>query len=251
MVKAFSLIELIFAIVIMGLAVSTLPRVTQSVLDSVGFSISQEAIWLSSSAIFNILDYKWDENSTIAGSLDRKVVDVSNSSDGGHSDLNRSYRTDLNPPSYNYRDGHFRADGRRKFHNSVAYASTPAQLGTNSDQDDIDDFIGSGINLAMLNLGKNLDYKNSRYEANIDVYYIDDTDFTAIDAMGNTITPSNYKNAVEITFNLTKNPSSASTNIKFIELNVTDPQDTSRNMLRLIAFSSNIGEYFDLTNKVR
>jgi len=250
LVKAFSLIELIFAIVIMGLAVSTLPRVTQSVLDSVGFSISQEAIWLSSSAIFNILDYKWDENSTIAGSLDRKVVDVSNSLNGGHSDLNRSYRTDLNPPSYNYRDGHFRADGRRKFHNSVAYASTPAQLGANSDQDDIDDFIGSGINLAMLNLGKNLDYKHSRYEANIDVYYINDKSITGIRQDGTTTT-TNYSNAVEITFNLTKNPSSASTNIKFIELNVTDPQDTSRNMLRLIAFSSNIGEYFDLTNKVR
>lgn len=227
--RAFSLIELIFSIVVIAIAISTLPSVTKRVLDSSEFVVNQEAIWLSTSAIYNIMAYKWDEASSQSGG-DRKVLDVTTIGD-----FNRS---SLNTPD-NYRIGHIIVDGRRKFHNSVTYATNPSNLGSDGDLDDIDDFIGDKIlsYLSVANSVSTFDYKNLTYTSNVNVKYISDS-----------LNSGSYRNDSNITFKLTRSGLNQTTNIKLIELNLSTSKKS--NFLNLVAFSSNIGEYLDLKNRV-
>jgi prepilin-type N-terminal cleavage/methylation domain-containing protein len=238
--SGFSLIELIFAIVVMAIAISTLPSITNRVYESTSFSINQEVIWMASSSIYNILDYKWDESTSITGSFDRKVVDITPSVDTD-SNFSRSGLYGAN----DYRIGHIVADGRRKFHSHTApsFSSSLSNLGSDgSDLDDIDDFIMQNRRISYASLSSTLDYKHSDYNASIDVYYIRDK---------NLLAGESYRTSSSITFQLSSTPSGNPTNIKMIEFNISNPDGGASPLVKMYAFSSNIGEYFDLQNKVK
>jgi len=61
--NAFSLIELIFAIVVMGITVVSLPVVMNSNDKGISATVIQEAIFGASAELNMILSYRWDENS--------------------------------------------------------------------------------------------------------------------------------------------------------------------------------------------
>ncbi|MFT7860824.1 MAG: type II secretion system protein [Sulfurimonas sp.] len=74
---AFTMIELIFAIVIMGIAVVSLPVMTQTTDKNVEASIVQEAIFASETILNEAMAYYWDENSqydeSTSGDLSRVI----------------------------------------------------------------------------------------------------------------------------------------------------------------------------------
>lgn len=77
---AFTMIELIFAIVIIAITVVSLPMMTQVNASGIEKGYIQEAIFASSAEVHQALSYRWDANSTPDGNaVDlSQVIDVSN-----------------------------------------------------------------------------------------------------------------------------------------------------------------------------
>ena len=61
--NAFTLIELIFAIVIISVVVLSLPVINKAIGDSVEESLVQEAIFASAAGLNEATSYRWDEHS--------------------------------------------------------------------------------------------------------------------------------------------------------------------------------------------
>lgn len=75
---AFTLIELVFAIIIMSIAIVSLPLMMQITADGVEKSIAQEAIFAGSAELMGATSYYWDGRSTEDFALSgySRVVDV-------------------------------------------------------------------------------------------------------------------------------------------------------------------------------
>lgn len=116
---AFTLMELIFAIIIISIAIVSLPLMIQINADGVEKSIVQEAIFAASAELMGATSYYWDARSIEESAISHlsRVIDV-----GG----------DCNPIT-RQRVGHV---GRRCLDSSVAagvnYYSANATLGLNS-----------------------------------------------------------------------------------------------------------------------
>lgn len=75
---AFTMIELVFAIVIIGITVISLPMMTQATSKGIENSLVQEAIFAASAELNLAVTYHWDENSTEVNSTDTlaRVIDT-------------------------------------------------------------------------------------------------------------------------------------------------------------------------------
>lgn len=62
--SAFTLIELIFTIVIIAIIVLSIPMMTQVTSETLEGSIDQEAIFGTSAKVLQVLSFPWDENSS-------------------------------------------------------------------------------------------------------------------------------------------------------------------------------------------
>lgn len=224
---AFTMIELIFALVIMGIVFLTLPRILIEDSSNVEQNIMQEAIFASSAKIGQILTFHWDENSpdpttTLTAA---NVVGTPN----GDPELDRVAGTD-------FRLGHIVQPLHRRMTSITAErnATTIVGLGVDDvidDPDDIDDFDG-GVNLDLITGTSVSSYKKA-YRVTTDVSYVSDAaDYT------------------QSTINYTFDVGSAATvtsdrNVKMIELS-TDQNNSGgwsvQPILVLRAFSANIGE---------
>lgn len=205
--SAFSMIELIFAIVIIGITVISLPMVNQVISQGTESNLVQEAIFASSAEINQVLSYRWDENSIQNNDIISKVIWTSSS------DCDTSTKL---------RSGHINAPlHRRCLDDNTTGITAAASLGldtgesTTADSDDIDDFNGDAKSIFIDNSGggtivSSKGYKND-YNSTITVSYVNfDPDFTA------------------------------NNNIKKVTITISD---TSGNAItRLRAFSANIGE---------
>ena len=162
MKPAFSLIELIFSIVIIAIAFMSIPTLMMQAQRSDEFSIYQEAILATSTKIKNILSYRWDENSINSDNLVR-VLDVS---DG---DI-RFYRNETIDGNKS-RTGHFAYTKRRSF-----FTDLTLPTGAKDGYDDIDDFDSETNTLIGVSFAAD-DYKKN-ITLNTSVYYVDDTDLS-------------------------------------------------------------------------
>ncbi len=68
--SAFTLIELIFAIVIIAISVISLPMMSQTVSEGIDANIVQEAIFASATELNGVVTAHWDENSIESGMPD-------------------------------------------------------------------------------------------------------------------------------------------------------------------------------------
>lgn len=214
MKKASSLIELVIAIVVMGIAVMTLPLMLERTQENNAFVMQQETILGARTKLGDILTYPWDENS-----IQTNVVGVL---DTALSDNELSRNPDINSTR---RIGHLQQDKRRKFFNNTALtATTPANLGKDGAEpipNDIDDF----AKVVDFNATGGLDY---RFDFNMTttVAYISDTADYSVQDMSN------------FTFQIPPNTAVGSTSIKMIQLTI-DGEDLTPFTLR--AYSTNIG----------
>jgi prepilin-type N-terminal cleavage/methylation domain-containing protein len=122
MKKAFTLIELIFSMVIIAIAFSVLPKILQLSIKSATTSLKEEAMYNAVAYVGLIKSTAWDEKNT-------EVDDILLVSDG-----DTSYKCN---ELTGYRIGGMKGS-RNCFH--TEYASIP--LGSESnDRDDMDDFV--------------------------------------------------------------------------------------------------------------
>ena len=205
--SAMSMLELVFAIVIMGIAVMSLPLILTQVQTNNAFALQQEAILAAKTKIGDILTHEWDNNSYDT-TAQRSFVLSTNSP-----------TTALNCSATTFRRaGHVNADYRRKCSPLGATASSIGDDG--GDLDDIDDFNGTTTVIANpLEGAGTLDYVFTALTLTPTITYISDTQLN------------------NFTFN-PNNISATPTNIKTISVQVTG---TNQN-ITLRTFSFNIGE---------
>ena len=214
------MIELIFAIVVMSIAMLAIPGIMEQTSSNLEAILKNEAIFQSYRTLGTIETYQWDERSIQPPEQNSHILDVTN----GDSELGR-YTTGAK-----VRKGHFNVFDRRTFFDSTTYAS--ASLGAEAGEtqkDDIDDFNGNVDSFSKSSSGYKIDMRIRQR-----VYYISD----AASYSGNTLT-----------ITMTASPATASTNIKMIDLNITDA--AGKQFLAMRAFTCNIGSTKILTKVAR
>lgn len=105
------MIELIFAIVVISIAVITLPMMAQITSKGIEDSIVQEAIFAASAELMGATSYYWDLNSMYDNNLSRleRVIDIGGTCENNSSD-----------PNYRLRPGHVNQPYHRRCLDSSA-----------------------------------------------------------------------------------------------------------------------------------
>ncbi|QOP44296.1 type II secretion system protein [Sulfurimonas sediminis] len=168
---AFTMIELIFAIVVISITVISLPMMNQAISKGIDTNLVQEAIFASSGKLNEILTYQWDENSTPNNSIYSQVIWTS------VNDCNQTTKR---------RSGHiFEQKHRRCLDNNFSVVQPTAVLGfeatDNGIYNDMDDFNNVSVHLFIDNSGVVTSaegYKNN-YTMEINVSYADFNETTA------------------------------------------------------------------------
>lgn len=217
---AMSMIELVVAIVIMGITVMTLPLILTQVQNNNAFAMQQEAILAAKAKIGDILTYEWDNKSYDDNASRSFVLDTPT----GDSELAR-FNGQL-------RRGHVNAESRRKFYATETNATTTLGM-EGVTFNDIDDFTGRPPNriTATLESAGTLDYVFDLNLATTVNYVADDANYTASTINGFAF---NFANAPAIP-----------TNIKTISVTVSGGDQN----ITLRAFTCNIGEATPLPSR--
>ncbi len=218
--KAMSLIELVFAIVIMGISVMSLPMILTQTQETSNLSLRQETILSIKAKLAYILAYPWDENTYDATADTERVLNIPASGDTDGAFATATIR----------RVGHVNTDGRRRLWDNLR---TPAgALGADSgDRDDIDDFSGAAEN-KVIAAGFEDDFIFN-LTLTPTIRYLSDTP-----AGGSTYA----NNTVVFNFN-TANVTNNLTNIKIVQVTGTTVlAGANIPPITMFAFSSNIGQ---------
>ncbi len=209
--KAASMIELIIAIVVMGIAVMTLPLLLSQTQNNNAYAMQQEVILAARTKLGDTLTYRWDENSL---QNDRIGVLVTQ----GDSDLNATVDTIR-------RVGHVKGNKRRKFFADLNSSTSVANLGSDGgDLDDIDDINNQTTFLSPSSEVTSLDYRFKDFNITTTVVYVDDN--------------ASY-NDQNLTFTFKKIGVNHTTNIKLLTIKVIG---NSIIPFVLRSYSCNIGE---------
>jgi hypothetical protein len=222
------MIELIFALVIMGVVFVTLPIIMLRDSNSIEDNLIQESIFLSSSKMSQILTFQWDNSSTPTG---MGVVSTSDVVDGTGvtAGLGRVAGTD-------FRVGHFQESNHRR----MTPFGTPRLAGNTGTEianvyDDIDDFQGlSNVNIIISTTDTG--YKKL-YRADVNVSYISDGAF---------LNGTSYaSNVIDFVFQTTPTSTTVPTNLKMIEVSMFQDKTGAgswQTEVLLRAYVANIGE---------
>jgi hypothetical protein len=227
---AIAMIELIFAIVVIGITLMSVPNLIFTAQKSGYVAIQQEAINEASTHLNMVMGYHWDENDSDERFLD-PILHVSNG-DSNLSEYNNSGRR-AGTPEESYRK-FIRSDG------SELNASAIGKDGeSQGDEDDIDDFNGETYHLTLIETTNNSWEDYVEREENISiatvVSYIAD-----IPGSGGYTDPGGDN---KITFNFDPSAATPTTNIKAITVTLTSSSGISEleKNITIRAFSCNIG----------
>jgi len=226
MKKAIALIELIFAIVVIGITLIVVPNLIKTATKASSQAVTQEAVSNAVSHMNLILSSFWDEQSTNP-KYSNPILYVKN----GDTQLNEA--TDTNGNLIGRRIGSPKTTSRRfatDINGNKLKATEPINFGLDNNEtepDDIDDF--NNMARTLVNIENTTatqgDYKDTTLTLSSTVSYISDQ--------------TNY-NQVTINFNPFGATSAQSTNIKEITVRLISPNDPSKTVI-LKGFSCNIG----------
>ena len=219
---AIAMIELIFALVIMGITLLSAPLLISQATSSSIVAFQQESIAITASHINALLTYSWDEQNTQSKiNYTNAILRVSASADD---ELDATTRA---------------TPGARRFNpdtNATATALLGADVTTPNEQDDdIDDFIDSNQTLTLAAVVAGAidagDYIDQDVSLSTSVRYMDDR--------------TTYSTMLGIvTFNAPKAFVNYTTNIKYVDVSLTSTSqssDLSDKRITLKAFMCNIG----------
>jgi prepilin-type N-terminal cleavage/methylation domain-containing protein len=219
---AFTLIELIFAIVVIGITMLALPTIMLQDANSQEKSLFQEGIMLTTTKASQVLTFPWDPLSSPAGGL-MSLSQVLETGVAGDSELTARRAA----PEDDFRVGHFPEQLRRRLTpssdqriaNAIAASPIPS----------MNNFNGESVEINATAGQEQWAYKK-RWRLSTTVSYISDA---------TVYTDEN------ITFNFSDvfNAAAPVSNIKMIQVTATDitPNSTA-DQVRLTSYSSNIGE---------
>jgi len=212
--KAASMLELVIAIVVMGIAVMSLPLILTQSQNANAIALQQEVILATKTKLGYILSYEWDANSYDATAGVSRVLNTTNSA-SADSDFNATTTR---------RIGHIQADNRRRLRDDMASPTLSVNFNLgNVVPLDMDDFHNRVENTTVV--AADIDYIFN-LELNSTVSYINDS--------------ASYTNQ---DMNFTFDGSSAPANPTNIKMVTVRTKDTSNNVnIILRAFASNIGE---------
>ena len=227
---AIAMIELIFAIVVMGLTLMTAPMILEQAKRGSFVSLQQESIAAAASHISIVLSRAWDQSDTNA-SLNAPILTVTN----GDSDLDRNITT-------GQRKGTPKNSNRTFLTPYGGLILSASTIGIDPDglYNDIDDYSGKTFTLSPVSSANNQgDYIDTTLQIQTTVAYnIDSPTGTTSYATGNSIS-----------FDNPFTTDTATTNIKQIVVNLTNTIDELNKTITLKAFSCNIGTYKPLKRK--
>ncbi len=167
---AFTMIELIFAIVIMAIVIIALPRMMRTNSNALEANINQEAIFGASSVMMQTLSYPWDINSPGNNGSYNKIVAIPNYIGTGL--YGRYFNSfDQNDTNGSFKIGALLEPGHRRFHDYNASDANISGLKLSSPNplcqtNTISPFINNSPSAQG--------YKNA-YETDTTVSYITDT----------------------------------------------------------------------------
>ncbi len=215
--KAASMLEMVIAIVVMGIAVSALPLILTQTQNSNAIALQQEVILATKTKLGYLLSYEWDVNSYDANASKSRVLDTNGSTSANNAFFTTTTR----------RTGHVAANNRRRLADSMAVPTVDgsASWGNNLLQD-IDDFDDRNETTTVVSADMDYIFNLNLHST---VKYITDAPSSGT-----------YNNQdMNFTFNAASAPASQ-TNIKMITVQTTDASSNVNIVLR--AFASNVGE---------
>ena len=212
--KAMAMIELIFAIVVMGIAMLSIPMIMTQSSRGGDSAMMQESVAATSSEIQMIMSRAWDEGNTVA-SLGSPILATQSVNFATRAGLNAASRTTLST-------------------NGLRLSASPIGIDQPNDSDDIDDFNGFTNNFTI--------YNGVQQQSHLGEYI--DTQIN----MRATVAYVNDAIALNTNVNFDYDPTSVAggtTNIKRISVNLktANNQDAAlaNKNITLNAFSCNIG----------
>jgi prepilin-type N-terminal cleavage/methylation domain-containing protein len=218
---AFTMIELIITIVIIGIVSLSFPLIMTQTGNNILVAAQQEAVLAAKTYIGTILSYPWDDNTYAEGSLTRGMI-LETDGTSADDEFNRVVDT-------NFRAGSIAGDNRRRLIDNSTINKQPTTSGAGgdwggNDVDDIDDFNDKTQDLNVAS--SDMDYI-FQLRLTPTVSYVSDE-------------------AVYTSQNLTfafNTGSVGITNIKMVSMNVVNATASAPNVnIVLRAYSSNIGE---------
>jgi type II secretory pathway pseudopilin PulG len=228
--KGIAMIELIFALVIIGIVLMSAPMLIQQSIKSSNVALQQEAISAAASQVSIVLSMNWDENNS--------------NLPAGVSPILETNRTSF--PFVTAPLGLVDVVSRNSKKNITLTPTLIANFGNNKDKnetdytdfDDVDDYHNTSFGLMVFN-HENIsadvgEYVDVDLNLSTKINYADDTVTLQKDIQDNNIANINNTSAGVIT------------NIKFIQLHLTS-NNTAEELNKSIimnAFSCNIGTYF-------
>ena len=216
--KAIAMIELIFALVVMGIVMMSAPMLISSSVKSSVVALQQEGINEAVSRVNMILTYPWDERDTNESCIPPMLVTQ------GDSELNATVATGRRIGVPLATNSHSFACGAGMF------AASPIQSDPddNATKDDIDDFDGLST-LSDVGGAGGVDYiEKTTIKISNNISYISDaTDYTL----------------ATVAYNAPAAPAGITTNIKQIAITLTSSSTNSDLNKTIIfrAFSANVG----------
>ena len=203
--NAFTIIELIFAIVIIGIAIISLPTMNQATMAGIEGNMVQEAIFVASTELNQVVSANWDDNSLEPGTLNStaRVIDVVTLT--GRCEANASLAT------YRQRPGHINQPLHRRCLDNLG---TGLAAGAVAGVEDLNDMASTNQDLnrsATHAKGYKLDFTTSVAVTNVNVIFGPDK--------------------------INANP-----NMKKITVTVQDKAAAPKLITSLVTYSANIGE---------
>jgi hypothetical protein len=238
--SAIAMVELIFAIVIMGIVLMSAPLLVSTATESGYVAIQQESINEATSQVNMILGHSWDEQNT-----DESLRAIILATTNGDSNLSEINATDGTINIKSGRRAGTPTSSYRRFTRSDGSRANASAIGSDGEatEDDIDDFNGTTTHLyeAQAVTNRFEDYIEVGTDINItrEVTYTSDL---PVAADGSYYDPGGDNN---ITFNFSPTGVTASTNIKGVKVTLTSVSnaDELKKTIILHAFSCNIGSY--------
>ena len=236
---AVAMIELIFAIVIMGIVMMSAPMLVSTATKSGYVAIQQEGINEAASRVNMIMGYPWDEQNTNGNHIPPILITNSPTAGLGEVAVNvggvliqTGRRVGI--PAQSERT-YIAGPGGLRFAASNPLGSDPA----GEAPDDIDDFIGN-TNLVLIGAAGAIDYVERGNNINIATQVAYATD--------NVLAPNTYNSAAITYVPFVPAPAGQTSNIKSITVTLTRAAAAAavnelRKTIILRAFSCNIGGY--------
>ena len=215
------MIELIFALVIMGITMMSAPLLISKASNTNTVAFQQESIAIISSHTNALLTYAWDEQNTVSQvDFENKILRVND----GNIALNETNRT---------------TPGIRQFDvNPLATATTLIGDDANEtisrfDNDDIDDFVANTLTINLI-AGTSQDVNDGDY--------MDSNTTLTLTTQVNYMEEKNVAFTTNsIVYNIPKATQAITTNIKYIVTSLTSNRVGQEKNIKLKAFMCNIG----------